>query len=648
MVGIHLLSSLPLSKISVIVFVMKTEQEYILQFEQWDLAYYTLGKPEVTDSVYDAEKERFEEAYPNSVYLAKIGAGVNSDFPKAIIEVPMLSLRKAKNEDEFRKWAVPAATDSMFCFSEKLDGLSVCVVFWNGILRQVITRGDSLVGDDVTRNVRKIPFPQVLPVKATFTLRAEIFLRKSIFESKYKQLGEEPEGNRKYKFPRNAAVGILYDRESDNCADLSISFYNIFGGMVFQNEHQKFAYINKTLGLPVPAYSKAALEEVVKIHEEYEMGKRDELDYIIDGLVVTVDKLSRHEILGEINNRPRYARAFKFESAIGHTPLLDVYDQVGRTGVITPIGELEPIDIGGATIANPTLHNYAEIKRLGLKIGHIVEVKRAGDVIPKVTRSLTPNGPGKDIVPPKHCPACASKVEWRNDILFCPNSDCSARVTRTLTHWITKLEIMDFGEKLVEQLEERGLVKEPADFYTLSINDISGIDGRGPVIGKKVLDELHAKTRITLSTFICALGIPKVGDESAKELADGFHTLGAIQKASLDDLKKVLSGTVLPQAVFDGFQIRREMIANVLKHVQIIEAEKVNDALAGKVFCFTGFRDKGLEKKIQSYGGKIASSVTKAVTHLVVADDEPSTKRVKAESLGIQIAMVPEVEKLFL
>lgn len=634
----------------------KSEQDYIDQFREWDFYYYTLGKPKVNDLHYDNEKEQFESLYPNSVYLDEIGALVEdekfietpaSNFPKALLEIPMLSLRKAKDEGEFRKWAVPATSDETFCISEKLDGLSVCVVYWSGVLRQVITRGNNSMGDDVTRNAKKIPFKKNLPIGSTLTLRAEIYLRKSIFEAKYKQLGEKPEGNRKYKFPRNAAVGILYDLESDNCADLSISFYNIFGAVQFQHEHQKFDYIRKVLGLQTPFYKKCALEEVVSLHAEYELEKRDKLDYIIDGLVVTVDNMARHEILGEINNRPRYARAFKFESDMGQTTLLDVYDQVGRTGVITPIAKLAPVDIGGATITNPTLHNYAEIKRLGLKIGHTVEVKRAGDVIPKITRSLTPDGPGKEIIPPTHCPKCETPVLWKNDILICPNSDCSARVTRTLTHWITKLEIMDFGEKLVEQLEERGLVKEPADFYKLNVMDISNIDGRGPVIGKKVLDELHSKTKVTLNTFICALGIPKIGDESAKELADSFRTLDAIQKASLDELKKALSGTVLPQAVYDGFRERSGMIANVLEHVQIIEAQRAGDSLAGKVFCFTGFRDSALEKKIQSFGGKMAASVTKTVTHLVVADDEPSTKRTKAESLGTQIIMVPDLEKMW-
>ena len=634
----------------------KTEQEYIEQFKRWDFAYYTLGKPEVTDPHYDAEKEEFEDLYPNSKYLDSIGAPTESeeyldtpasDFPKAMLEIPMLSLRKCKNEDEFRKWAAGAATDGMYTVSEKLDGLSVAVIFWNGSLRQVITRGDNTIGDDVTRNVRKIRFRQKLGIAATFTLRAEIYLRKSVFEAKYKQLGDEPEGNRKYKFPRNAAVGILYDTESDNCADLSIAFYNFFGATVFPKEHQKFDYIKNVLQLPTAAHQKLTLEEVIKLHENYELEKRDSLDYIIDGLVVTIDDMTRHEILGEINNRPRWSRAFKFESAMGQTPLLDVRDQVGRTGAITPLAVIEPIDVGGATISSPTLHNYAEIRRLGLKIGHIIEVKRAGDVIPKITRSLTPDGPGKVIVPPTHCPVCKTKVIWKGDLLFCPNSSCPARVARTLTHWITKFEVMNFGERLVEQLEERGLVKEPADFYKLSITDIANIDGRGPVIGKKVLDELHAKNKAPLNTFLCALGIPKVGDESATELADKFHTLDAVQKASLDDLKAALSGTVVPQAVYDGLRERQEMIVNVLKHIQIIEAQKVGDNLAGKVFCFTGFRDKAMEKKIQSHGGKMAASVTKAVTHLVVADDEPSQKREKAISLGTQILTVPELEKMF-
>lgn len=616
--------------------LIKTPEEYVELLRRYSHQYYNLGEPEITDSEFDELKDEFKNLYPDHAYFKEVGV-VPSDpnFKKANHEIPMGSLDKALNEQEMREWAVKSTSDLTFCASEKIDGLSVSVTYWNGHLRQAITRGDGIVGDDITRNVSNMKIPKKLPLNLTLTLRGEIFLKKSIFSQKHSSTKANP---------RNAAVGLTKRLDGVGTEDLDIFFYDIISNVTFKEEIQKFEYIKNTLNLNTPFYKKVSLEELIKIHEDYENLKRQELDYEIDGLVVKVNSLSKQEILGELNLIPKFAVAYKFESQKANTVLEDVIWQVGRTGYVTPLAQVKPIEVGGVTISNVTLHNIAEIGRLGVKKGQLIEVKRSGDVIPKITRTVSEKG--QEIKIPTNCPECESLLDNNGIQLRCLNNECPAKMTKGLLHWLETLDILNFGERLVEQLEERGFIKEPSDFYKLRPEHIASIEGRGQVIAQKVLDELHSKKKITLGTFLSALSIPNLSIKTGKLLASEFGNLEAVQLASEEQLEKVQGiAKKLAKIIVLGIKEKEKVINNLMQYVEIVESEFVSTKLGGKTFCFTGFRDKSLEQKIETNGGKVVSGVTSKLNYLVAVGAQ-STKTSKAKELGVSVISPDDLKNL--
>ena len=616
--------------------MIKTPEEYVELLRRYSHSYYNLGEPEINDYEFDELKESFKKLYPDHSYFKEVGVvSTDPNFKKANHEIPMGSLDKALNEQEMREWSVKTTSDLTFCVSEKIDGLSVSITYWNGHLRQAITRGDGTTGDDITRNVMRMKVPKKLPLNLTLTLRGEIFLKKSIFFDKYSSTKANP---------RNASVGITKRLDGVGTEDLDIFFYDLISNVTFKEEIQKFEYINNTLKLNTPFYKKVHLEELIKIHEDYENSKRQELDYEIDGLVVKVNSLSRQEILGDLNLIPKFALAYKFESQKANTLLQDVVWQVGRTGYVTPLAQVKPIEIGGVTISNVTLHNIAEIGRLGVKIGNIVEIKRSGDVIPKITKVVS--GKGAEIKIPNSCPECKSVLDNNNIQLRCLNSYCSAKMTKGLLHWLETLDILNFGERLVEQLEERGFLKDPSDFYKLQPENIANIEGRGQVIAQKVLDELHSKKKITLGTFLSALSIPNLSVKTGKLLANEFGNLKAVQNATEAQLEKIQGiGKKLAGLIVKGLKEKEEIIKNLMLYVEIAESSFVSSRLEGVTFCFTGFRDKSLEQQIEINGGKIISGVTGKLNYLVSVGAQ-STKTDKAKELGVTVISPQDLKDL--
>lgn len=619
---------------------MKKPEDYVEILRRYDFAYHTLGNPEVEDSVYDALKQEFLQLYPDHPYLKEIGAPVEislEGFKKAAHEIPMGSQNKASTESEFRTWANKSCVDGIFCVSEKLDGLSVSVTYWSGRLRQAITRGDGLTGYDITRNVMKMNIPKVLPVNITVTLRGEIILSKQNFQRFFSS----------QKNPRNAAVGLTKRLDGEGCEHLDILFYGISEGINFTKEHQKFDYLNKTLKVKTPFYKKTVLEDVVKIHEEYEQTKREVCNYEMDGLIVCVDDINRQLFLGETDRIPKYSIAYKFTSQSKSSVIKAINVQVGRTGNLTPVAVIDPVTIAGATITNVTLHNYAEIDRLNLKIGSEVEVKRSGDVIPKITRVLN-FGNGDEVKVPTNCPVCDSKVVFNGIQAKCPNGNCPAKITRSLIHWLTTLDVMHFGERLVEQLEERGLLNDVSDFYKLKPEDIANIEGRGIVIAQKVLDELKAKKEMSLGQFLAALSIPTISDKTGKLLSSEFRNLENILNLREEDLVKVPGiAEISAKSIIKGIESKKDIIQKVKPFIVIKEVQKISSSLSGKTFCFTGVRpDKSLEEQIEAHGGKIISGVSKNLSYLVTNEASTSGKSSKAKSLGIPVISMFDLENL--
>lgn len=611
---------------------MKKPENYIELLRRYDNAYYNLGEPEVSDHEYDSVKDEFRRYYPDHAYLKEVGAPVaetpSSNFPKVAHEIPMGSLNKVKTEYDFRVWADKVSNDGVFCVSEKIDGLSVSVTYWGGLFHQAVTRGDGKVGDDISRNVRKMRIPHKLPNALNVTLRGEIFLKKSVFESKY----SDSKAN-----PRNAAVGLTKRLDGVGAEDLDIYFYDIVGGgTMFHVEHQKFDYLKNVLKLNTPWYKKAVLEEVAQIHEDYESERREKLDYQIDGLVVKVDSLVQQEMLGGDEFFPEWAVAFKFESERAETTLQNVVWQVGRTGVVTPLAQIKPVSVGGVTISNVTLHNLAEIERLGVKVGGLVEVKRSGDVIPKITRTL--NSKGHCVEVPRRCPACDSELHNNSIQLKCLSNDCTAKSVRALIWFASSLDMMNVGGRLISQLEDCGLVQQPADLYRLKQSDIANLEGRGEIIAQKVLDEIESKREMTLDKLLTAIGIPGMSDKTAKLLVNHFHDLNAIQSATEAQLIGISGiGEEKARMITEGLQMRDGWIKELLKEVKVIEPKRLSNSLSGKTFCFTGFRDANAEQMIEANGGKMVSSVSSKLSVLVVDGDKPSTKLKKAQDLGVQV-----------
>jgi DNA ligase (NAD+) len=611
---------------------MKKPENYIELLRRYDSAYYNVGEPEVSDQEYDAVKDEFRRYYPNHPFLQEVGAPVEAvespHFPKVSHEIPMGSLNKVKTESEYREWAEKVCSDGLFCVSEKIDGLSVNVTYWNGLFHQAVTRGDGKVGDDISRNVRNMKIPKRLPAAINVTLRGEIFLKKSVFESKY----SESKAN-----PRNAAVGITKRLDGAGSSDLDVYFYDLVGGnTMFHVEHQKLDYLKNVLKLNTPWYKKAVFEEVVRIHEEYESGKREKLDYQIDGLVVKVDSLIQQEMLSSDEFFPEYAVAYKFESEKAETVLENVVWQVGRTGVVTPLAQIKPVSVGGVTISNVTLHNIAEIERLGVKLGGGVEVKRSGDVIPKITRAL--DGTGKFIQVPSNCPACDSILQNNAIQLKCVNNECTAKSVRALIWFASSLDMMNVGEKLISQLEDCGLVQQPADLYRLKHGDVSNLEGRGDLIAQKVLEEIETKREVTLDKLLTSIGIPGMSEKTAKLLVNNFHDLETIQRASEEQLK-VISGIGDEKArlIVTGLKMRSGWITELLKEIKVVQPKRLSSSLTGKTFCFTGFRDDSMEQLIEANGGKMVSSVSSKLSALVVDGEKPSTKLKKAQELGVRV-----------
>ncbi len=608
---------------------MKKPESYIELLRRYDNAYYNLGEPEVSDEEYDDLKDEFRRYYPDHPALKEVGSVPvqESNFPKVAHELPMGSLNKVKTESQYRDWANKVSNDGVFCVSEKIDGLSVSVTYWSGKFRQAVTRGDGKVGDDITRNVRNMRIPMELPVSISITLRGEIFLKKSVFEQKHASTKANP---------RNAAVGLTKRIDGVGTEDLDIFFYDIIGGPVFHGEHQKFDYIKNILKLNTPWYKKSVFEEVVRIHETYEQGKRDSLDYQIDGLVVKVDSLIQQEMLGGDEFFPEFAVAYKFESERAETVLENVVWQVGRTGVVTPLAQIRPVSVGGVTISNVTLHNIAEIERLGVKVGGLVEVKRSGDVIPKITRAL--DAKGRHVEIPSDCPNCQTKLANNGIQLKCLNNDCTAKAVRALTHFADSLGMMNVGGKLIAQLEECGLLQEPSDFFRLKQSDIANLEGRGEVIAQKVLEEINSKREMTLDKLLTAIGAHGLSDKTAKLLVNEFHDLERIRSASEQELTAISGiGAEKARMILDGLEMRRGWIEGLLKEVKVIEPKRLGSALSGKTFCFTGFRDPETEQLIEANGGKMVSSVSAKLSALVVDGNKPSTKLKKAQDLGVRV-----------
>lgn len=644
--------------------------------ERWNYEYYVLDAPSVPDSEYDKafrELSELEKQFPDLKSPAsptqRVGGEARSDLAKVRHAVPMLSIHTETDfeaqgaqafDERVRKGLGLSETDDDVAYDVELkfDGLAMNLRYEKGILVSAATRGDGLVGEDVTANVKTIrTIPLHLPegVPDILEVRGEVIMHKADFE----RLNDEQrlDGLKPFVNPRNAAAGCLRQLDPKVTAKRKLSFYAYGLGEVSAAVALTHSGILDKLekwGFPV-AKERRVVKGWKALAEFHDWVKsiRQSLPFEIDGVVYKVNDLAQQNELGFISREPRWACAHKYPPEEAMTSVEDIDVQVGRTGKLTPVARLKPVFVGGVTISNATLHNEDFIAELGLKIGDTVVVRRAGDVIPEVVRVLSDRRTGKerDFVMPDHCPVCGSETfrdEEEKDTRCTGGLFCPAQRRESLVHFASRLalNIDGLGEKVIDQLLEAELIKTPADLYKLTDEKLLSLDRFGKKSAANLLAALEKSKETTLARFIYALGIRHVGESTARDLASHFRSLDKLMQADADALLQVNDvGEVIAQSIIHFFEEshNREVIGELLAegvHWPTPEAVAVNEKVSGKTFVLTGtLPNMGREEAkalLLAQGAKVASSVSKK-TDYVVAGAEAGSKLEKAQALGVTI-----------
>jgi DNA ligase (NAD+) len=644
-----------------------------IRLEYHNTRYYQLDAPEISDSEYDElfrELVMLEERYPELVTAEsptqRVGSAPVGRFRTVTHRLPMLSLENAVNEDDIRakldarikkELGLADGTSISYMCEPKMDGLAVELIYEQGILTVASTRGDGVTGEDVTQNIRTLRgLPLRLNGKGVPTLlevRGEVFLSLDAFQkinSDREENGEPPFAN-----PRNAAAGSLRQLDSRITSRRPLSFYCYAPGVVegtqFSSQNE---FLNSAAGWGLPINPLARLVEdvsgaVAYYHEMRE--QRELLPYEIDGTVIKVDSFQLQRELGEKSRSPLWAIACKFPPRQAETKLEDILLSVGRTGVITPVAQLRPVEISGVTVSRATLHNWDELTAKDIRIGDTVVIERAGDVIPAVVRVVSERRSGTEqiVPPPQHCPSCGSTVVRIADevALRCMGISCPPQIRESLTHFASRgaMDIEGLGDKVVEQLLSLGLVHTVADLYRLTKDDFMRFERMGDKLASNLLAALESSKNCDLARFVYALGIRHVGERTAKILAQAFGSLDNLEKAAVEELTSVRDiGATVAQSIFTFFNTPdNRTVISQLKELGVYPsavAKTVGGPLSGKNFVFTGtltrFSRDFARKLVEDQGGNVIGSVSRK-TDFVVAGDEAGSKLIKARELGIAV-----------
>jgi DNA ligase (NAD+) len=646
--------------------------------------YYVLDDPEISDAQFDQlmnELKKLETENPKLITpdspTQRVGGKPREGFIKARHSSPMLSLDNTYNEEDLRNWEhrvheLSGRTDIDYVCELKLDGMSLALQYEDGQLARGITRGDGSIGEDVTLNVRTVrSIPLSIPkeklkkagIPATFEVRGEMLMPLASF----KKMNEEREkqGLSTFANPRNATAGTVRQLEPSITAQRRLDYFSyslLVNGQTHFERHWETLDALETAGFKVNPDRKQAdsYEKIWKFIEQEE-AKREKLPYEIDGIVIKVDRVALQRELGYTGKAPRWAIAYKYAARGGVTQIEDILIQVGRTGKLTPVAALKPVPIGGTTVSRATLHNMDEIERLGVKIGDWVEVERGGDVIPKVVRVIEddahPRG-HKTFHMPATCPVCGGEVvrtEGEADHR-CVNANCPAKLRETILHFASRhvMNIEGMGDALVNQLTDRGMVKNVADIYKLTKADLLSLERMGDKSAQNVLDEIEASKKLPLERVIFGLGIRFVGERTAQFLAEHFGALDAIESASAEELQQVDEvGPRIAESIAEFFHEpkNRELVDKLRKAGLAFTGKKRERGtkLAGKTFVLTGtlshFTRDEAKKMIEDAGGRVSGSVSKK-TDYVVAGEEAGSKLDKAKELGVKVIDEKEMEGL--
>ena len=654
-------------------------EELRKQTQYYANKYYDEDKPEISDFEYDmlmVELRNLEKQFPEfkskESLTQKVGGHVKEGFQKVTHEVPLQSLQDVFSMEEVEEFDTRMKQKAKenkiekvtYVVETKIDGLSAALEYKNGKFVRGATRGNGLVGEDITENLKTIKtIPMELKDKIDITVRGEVFIGKKDFE----KMNQEREENEEELFAnaRNAAAGSLRQLDSSITASrpLDIYIFNVqkIEGKEFNSHFEELEYLDK-LGFHVnpvriPCHNMQEVEKAIeKIGED-----RENLTFGIDGAVVKIDNLKFREILGTTAKTPRWAVAYKYPPEKKETILKDIICQVGRTGVITPMAVLEPVKVAGSTISKTTLHNEDFIKEKDLKIGDTVVIQKAGDVIPEIVevKKGKRTGNEKEFEMPKQCPVCGAKTvrEEGEAAIRCTGIECPAKLFRNLVHFVSReaMNIDGLGENIIQQLLDKKLIENIADIYTLTFEEIASLKKNGKKFAQNLIDSINKSKENDLYHLLTALGIRHVGVKASKLLAKKYKTMDNLMQASLEELSEIKDiGEIMATSIQEFF--RQEQTQDLIQklkdagvNMNYLEEAGEDNRFEGKTFVLTGSLEKYTRGEasniIEKLGGKTSGTVSKK-TDYVLAGEEAGSKLTKAQNLGVTIISETEFEEM--
>ncbi len=640
--------------------------------------YYDDDEPEISDFEYDMlsnELKNIEKQYPELITkdsnTQKVGGHVKKGFKEVEHEVPLQSLQDIFDFDELiefdnriKKQSEELNKPTKYVVETKIDGLSAALKYENGILVQGATRGNGLIGEDVTENIKTIKtIPHKLKEPINITVRGEVFISKKDFEemNEKRALDEQP----LFANARNAAAGSLRQLDSNVTASrpLDIYIFNVqkIEGKEFNSHYEELLFLEE-LGfnvnpVKIPCNTvEEAINAINKIGED-----REDLTFGIDGAVVKVDNLSLREDLGNTAKTPRWAIAYKYPPERKETVLKDIICQVGRTGAITPMAILEPVSVAGSTISKTTLHNEDFIKEKDLRIGDTVVIQKAGDVIPEIVevKKEKRTGNEKAFNMPKKCPVCGAVAirEVGEAVIRCTGIECPAKLVRNIIHFVSKegMDIDGLGENLVEQFIEKGLIENIADIYALTFEDIASLKKNGTKFANNLINAIHDSKERPFYKLITALGIRHIGTKSAKTIAKHFKTIENLMNADVEEIAELEDvGQIMAESIYQFFKQDQTIdLIEKLRDAGINMKEEQNESedtrFEGLTFVLTGSLENYTREEageiIEKFGGKVSSSVSKKTSY-VLAGEEAGSKLTKAQVLEVTVITENEFEKM--
>ncbi|QCX33093.1 NAD-dependent DNA ligase LigA [Caloramator sp. E03] len=654
--------------------IKKRIEDLRKEIEYHNYRYYVLDDPQISDFEYDKmlkELEKLEKQHPEfydeNSPTQRVGGVPLKEFKQVRHNIPMLSLQDVFSFEELRDWdrRVKGEVEAEYVVELKIDGLSVCLAYENGVLKTAATRGDGIIGEDVTLNVRtiksvplKIGYPYALEV------RGEVYMPKDAFEKLNIQREEMEQPT--FANPRNAAAGSLRQLDSSITAErkLDIFIFNVqrIEGKSFEKHSEALEFL-KSLGFKVSPERIVCknIDEVIENIEKLSQ-IRGELPFEIDGIVVKVNELNYREILGQTAKTPRWAVAYKFPAEKKKTKVKDIIVQVGRTGAITPTALLEPVRIAGSTVSRATLHNEDYIRQKDIRIGDSVIIQKAGEIIPEVVEVVFEDRDGDEVIfkMPSKCPECGGDVvrEEGEAALRCTNISCPAQLKRSIIHFASRdaMNIEGLGPQIINLLMENNLIHDAADLYYLKFEDIVNLERMGKKSAQNLIDAIERSKGNDIDKFIFGLGIRYIGSKAAKNLAKYFKKIDNLLKSSYEELIQVEEiGDKMAQSIISFFKEEHnknliEKFKNAGINFELLEKEdNKNKIFEGLTFVLTGslsrYTRKEAESIIESLGGKVSSSVSKK-TNYVLAGEDAGSKLKKAQELQIKIISENEFEDM--